>query len=138
SSTSDSVQGMFSPWITCVILAASSATRRRTLCSCLSMTDRAVMLTFSRASADRTLARRPGLFSRNTVTCLVVATAETSHEMTTGADGPAALRRLRCLRVRGMYCRLRRATVQKNLADALSPLPRVQGRGGRRHPGQPL
>src|SRR5947208_14012756 len=34
---------------------------------------RATTLTFSRASASSTCARRPGLFSRNTDTCLVVS-----------------------------------------------------------------
>src|SRR6266849_5641169 len=44
---------------------------RNTPVSWLAMTVKALRLTFSRAKADRTLANRPGLFSRKTEICLL-------------------------------------------------------------------
>src|SRR5580692_46950 len=90
--------------MTWLVLGGSSVVKRKTLCSCLSMTDRAVMLTFSVARAASTLASRPGLFSRNTVICFVVCMALPPRKLQHGSkrgQAPFAGTALRVLRTNG-------------------------------------
>src|SRR5262249_840314 len=102
-------------------LRTSLVTRRRTLCSWLSMMVRATTFTFSRASASSTCARRPGLFSRNTDTCLAVSIGLTSREEKFPWTETGSERRL--------YSKSRRAHFQQNPPQFAKPPP-CPGPGG--------
>src|SRR5579885_268399 len=117
SSTSVSPSGVPRPRSACRVLARSLVTTRRTLCSWLSMTVMARMLTLSRARADRTLARRPGLFSRKTETCLAVCIADSSTVDNPAAGATAAAEQRRAPHI-APHCKSRRGAVQQKVAPA--------------------